>query len=47
MKKRSLINYSLFLLYPLISKDEKKKNIEGGNRTTVNAIVRASIYQRL
>ena len=33
---------SLFLLYTLISKDEKKI-VEGGNRTTVNAIVRVSI----
>ena len=44
---RSLINHSLFLLYTLISKDERKKNDEGGNRTTVNAIVRVSIYEKL
>ena len=47
MKKRSLINQSLFLLYTLILKDEKKQIVEGGNPTTVNAIVRVSIYQRL
>ena len=41
IKKRSLISHSLVLLYTLILKDENKKNIvEGGNRTTVNAIVR-------
>ena len=43
-KKRSAINCSFFLLYTLISKDEKINFfVEGGNRTTVNAIVRVSI----
>ena len=43
IKKRSLDTYSLFLIYTLISKDKKKKIVEGGNRTTVNVIVSVSI----
>ena len=39
IKKRSLINHSLFLLYTLISKDEKIKIVEGGNRTIVDVTV--------
>ena len=40
-------SFTVPLIYPDFERRTENNFFEGGNRTTVNAIVRASIYQRL